>query len=58
VPRSEELRFTDMCGVRGLPWRRIGVVGGDALAVQDAFTVGLDELRAAYDATLPALFGG
>jgi phosphoribosylformylglycinamidine synthase subunit PurL len=58
VPRSEELRFTDMCGVRGLPWRRIGVVDGDALDIQDAFTVGLDELRAAYDATLPALFGG
>ena len=28
VPRSEELRFTDMCGARGLPATRIGVVDG------------------------------
>ncbi|KDA44140.1 phosphoribosylformylglycinamidine synthase subunit PurL [Frankia sp. BMG5.23] len=57
VPRAEELRFTDMCEVRGLPWRRVGVVDGDTLDVQDAFTVGLDELRAAHEGTLPALFG-
>ncbi len=56
VARSEELRFTDMCAARGLPWRRIGVVDGDTLEVQDAFTVGLDELRAAHSSTLPALF--
>jgi phosphoribosylformylglycinamidine synthase subunit PurL len=56
VPRSEELRFTDMCTVRGLPWRRVGVVDGDVLEVQDAFTVGLAELRDAHSSTLPALF--
>nr|WP_131784196.1 phosphoribosylformylglycinamidine synthase subunit PurL [Protofrankia symbiont of Coriaria ruscifolia] len=56
VSRSEELRFTDMCAARGLPWRRIGVVDGDTLEVQDAFTVSLDELRTAHSSTLPALF--
>ncbi|MGF7236521.1 MAG: phosphoribosylformylglycinamidine synthase subunit PurL [Frankia sp.] len=57
VPRSEELRFSDMCSARGLPWRRIGVVDGDILEIQDAFTVELTELRRAHEGTLPALFG-
>jgi len=33
VPRSEELRFTEMCGARGLPCTRIGVTDGTALEV-------------------------
>ncbi|AYF73321.1 phosphoribosylformylglycinamidine synthase subunit PurL [Nocardia yunnanensis] len=59
VPRSEETRFTKMCDARGLPWVRIGVVddGSDAVEVQGQFTVALDELRAAHEGTLPALFG-
>ncbi|GAC1324609.1 MAG: phosphoribosylformylglycinamidine synthase subunit PurL [Mycobacteriales bacterium] len=59
VPRSEELRFTDMCAARGLPCTRIGVVdrAGADLEVQGQFSVGLDELRAAYEGTLPRLFG-
>ncbi|GAA0237342.1 phosphoribosylformylglycinamidine synthase subunit PurL [Cryptosporangium japonicum] len=59
VPRTEELRFTDMCTMRGLPWNRIGVVDkvGGALEVQGQFTIPLDELRAAWTGTLPALFG-
>jgi len=57
VPRSEELRFTDMCSARGLPWARIGVVDGDALEVQDQFSVPLAELREAWSGTLPRLFG-
>ncbi|WP_086820275.1 phosphoribosylformylglycinamidine synthase subunit PurL [Allokutzneria sp. NRRL B-24872] len=58
VPRSEELRFTDMCTVRGLPWTKIGVVDPDAAAldIQDVATLGLDELRTAWESTLPALF--
>ncbi|MDI5971304.1 phosphoribosylformylglycinamidine synthase subunit PurL [Streptomyces sp. SL13] len=55
VPRSEELRFTDMCGARGLPATRIGVVDGDALDVQGEFTLPLTELLAAHEATLPAI---
>ncbi|MGI5338824.1 phosphoribosylformylglycinamidine synthase subunit PurL [Streptomyces sp. CA-181903] len=57
VPRSEELRFTDMCGARGLPATRIGVVDGDSLDVQGHFELPLAELREAHEATLPGLFG-
>jgi phosphoribosylformylglycinamidine synthase subunit PurL len=56
VPRSEEVRFTDMCSARGFPHQRVGVVTGDAIDVQDRFTIPLEELRAAWSATLPALF--
>ncbi|MEU7136685.1 phosphoribosylformylglycinamidine synthase subunit PurL [Streptomyces sp. NPDC046261] len=55
VPRSEELRFSDMCGARGLPATRIGVVDGEAIDIQGQFTLGLAELREAYEATIPAL---
>jgi phosphoribosylformylglycinamidine synthase subunit PurL len=58
VPRSEEVRFTDMCTARGFPHARIGVTDGrgeDAvLDVQGQFSVPLGELRAAWSATLPA----
>jgi phosphoribosylformylglycinamidine synthase len=57
VPRSEELRFTEMCNARSLPVTRIGVTDGDVLAVQDVLDAPLDELRIAYEATLPGLFG-
>jgi phosphoribosylformylglycinamidine synthase II len=57
VPRSEELRFTDMCRFRGLPVARIGVVDGDAVEVQGQFSLPLDELRRAHTHTFPALFG-
>ncbi|GAA2493241.1 phosphoribosylformylglycinamidine synthase subunit PurL [Streptomyces thermolineatus] len=55
VPRSEELRFTDMCGARGLPAARIGVVDGDALEVQGQFSIPLAELRQAHEALIPSL---
>ncbi|MFE0641072.1 phosphoribosylformylglycinamidine synthase subunit PurL [Streptomyces sp. NPDC058877] len=55
VPRSEELRFTDMCGARGLPATRIGVVDGDAVDVQGEFALSLAELREAHEATIPGL---
>jgi phosphoribosylformylglycinamidine synthase len=58
VPRSEELRFTEMCAARDYSCARIGVVVGDTLDVQDAFDIRLDELRAAFEGTLPRLFGG
>ncbi len=58
VPRSEEVRFTDMCTARGLPHARIGVVDllSPDVEVQDAFRIPLRELRAARSATFPALF--
>ncbi|WP_171168388.1 phosphoribosylformylglycinamidine synthase subunit PurL [Streptomyces sp. I05A-00742] len=56
VPRSEELRFTDMCGARGLPATRIGVIDGESLDVQGHFGLPLAEVREAHEATIPALF--
>ncbi|MFC3689520.1 phosphoribosylformylglycinamidine synthase subunit PurL [Aquipuribacter hungaricus] len=64
VPRSEEIRFTDVATARGLPHVRIGVTddagsdGGEAvLEIGRVGTLGLAELRAAHEGTLPALFG-
>lgn len=59
VPRTEELRFTEMCSARGLPWRKTGVVDpeADAVHIQDVADFGLDELREAWEGTLPTLFG-
>ncbi|WFB08677.1 phosphoribosylformylglycinamidine synthase subunit PurL [Streptomyces sp. LX-29] len=55
VPRSEEVRFTDMCGARGLPAARVGVIDGEALEVQGAFDIPLAELKEAHEATIPGL---
>ena len=65
VPRTEELRFTEMCTVRRQPWVKIGVVdAGDhgtpeeqALDIQGITRLSLAELRTAWEGTLPALFG-
>ncbi len=65
VPRTEELRFTEMCTVRRQPWVKIGVVDrGDTgapeeqlLDIQDVATFPLAELREAFEGTLPGLFG-
>ncbi|MDH4353547.1 MAG: phosphoribosylformylglycinamidine synthase subunit PurL [Actinomycetota bacterium] len=60
VPRSEEVRFRDMCTARHVPLTRIGVVGTAGptarLEVQGQFELPLEELRRASEATLPALF--
>jgi phosphoribosylformylglycinamidine synthase II len=68
VPRSEEMRFTEMCAARGVPAHRVGVVDSDlgvdagysdetqVLQFGDYFTVTLDRLREAHSGTLPALF--
>ncbi len=64
VPRSEEVRFTDVCTARGLVHARIGVVddadgpGGEQLVdVQGQFSIGLDELRTAWERPLRERFG-
>ncbi|WP_309123677.1 phosphoribosylformylglycinamidine synthase subunit PurL [Arthrobacter sp.] len=59
VPRSEEVRFNDMCTARNFPRIRIGVVDAenDALDVQGHFTLPLAELKEAHEATLPKHFG-
>jgi phosphoribosylformylglycinamidine synthase len=69
VPRSEELRFTEMCAARQLAAYRIGVVdsglgldaghpdGTQVLQVSGLFDVPLEELREAHERTLPAVLG-
>ncbi|SDT71716.1 phosphoribosylformylglycinamidine synthase subunit PurL [Jiangella sp. DSM 45060] len=57
VPRSEEVRFTDMCSARRFPHQRIGVVDdGGLLDVQGQFSVPVDELRTAHESTLSSAF--
>lgn len=58
VPRSEEVRFNDMCAARNFPRIRIGVVDAEnqALDVQGYFTLPLPELKEAHEATLPKHF--
>ncbi|WP_043423412.1 phosphoribosylformylglycinamidine synthase subunit PurL [Arthrobacter sp. 9MFCol3.1] len=59
VPRSEEIRFTDMCTARGFAHVRIGVVDaeGGTLEINGVETMNLDALREAHEATLPKYFG-
>ncbi|MFC6018899.1 phosphoribosylformylglycinamidine synthase subunit PurL [Plantactinospora solaniradicis] len=59
VPRGHEKAFTALCAERGVPWTLVGVTdtNGGELEVRDHFTIGLEELRAAFTSTLPSLFG-
>jgi len=66
VPRSEEVRFADLCSARSFPLLKIGVTTdapsaaddeGPALEIAGLFTVPLAEARAVSDATLPRYFG-
>ncbi len=57
VPRSEDERFSAMLAARGVPAVRVGVTDSElGLDIQGAFSVGLDELRTAWEATLPRHF--
>ncbi len=64
VPRSEEIRFTDVLSARGVPHARIGVTddaggtdGASALDVAGVGVITLAELAAAHQGTLPHHFG-
>ena len=56
VPRSEEVRFTDMLSARGFPGLRIGVTDGEALDIQGVGSFPVEELRTHRAETLPARF--
>ncbi|MCL2583784.1 MAG: phosphoribosylformylglycinamidine synthase subunit PurL [Streptosporangiales bacterium] len=56
VPGREE-EFASLCTAHGLPAAVLGTVTGDSLAVRDVFSVTLSDLRSAWEAPLPALFG-
>ncbi|WP_208085462.1 phosphoribosylformylglycinamidine synthase subunit PurL [Brevibacterium atlanticum] len=61
VPRSEEVRFKDMCTARRFPFVRIGMTdAGDpdpSLDIVDHFSIGLDELGRRHEGTLAERFG-
>lgn len=59
VPRSEEVRFTDMCTARGFTHTRIGVVDAASgkLEINGVEGLSLDALREAHEGTLPKYFG-
>jgi len=70
IPRSEEVRFTDLCTARGVPALRIGMTDdaaqdvpgeggasdGPGLVVEGLFTVTLAECAEVSGATLPRTF--
>ncbi|MEH6820411.1 phosphoribosylformylglycinamidine synthase subunit PurL [Dietzia psychralcaliphila] len=59
VPRGEEIRFQQMLTAQDIPHTRIAVTDPDSgtFEVQGQFTLTTEELRAAHEGTLPALFG-
>ena len=58
VAPEDESRFVSLCGTHGQPVTPLGVTegtgAGAALSVDGQFTLPLDEVRAAWSATLPA----
>jgi phosphoribosylformylglycinamidine synthase subunit PurL len=59
VGRGHRQAFESLVAEHDVPIAELGVVTaeGSDLAISDLFTVPLDELRAAWSATLPKLFG-
>ncbi len=56
VTPGREDEFAALCASHGVPATPLGETGGDTLTVEAAFEVPLDELRQAWESTLPALF--
>ena len=66
VPRSEEVRFADLCVARGVPALKLGQTAdvasdgegaGPAVEVEGLFAIPLAEAREVFEATLPRHFG-
>jgi phosphoribosylformylglycinamidine (FGAM) synthase-like enzyme len=53
VRPGDEARLATMCEAAGVPVRRLGVIGGDALEFENLFSIPLAELRQAHQVTLP-----
>jgi phosphoribosylformylglycinamidine synthase len=57
VAAGDEERLESACDAAGVPYERIGALGGAAIAVRCgelALELSLDDARAAYDGALPA----
>ncbi|HTY72158.1 MAG TPA: phosphoribosylformylglycinamidine synthase subunit PurL [Actinomycetes bacterium] len=57
VDPAGEPALAGLCARHGVPMRRLGRVEGRSLVVDGLFELGVDEVRAAWSATLPAIFG-
>ncbi|WP_397218320.1 phosphoribosylformylglycinamidine synthase subunit PurL [Nocardioides terrisoli] len=57
VARESVADFEALAADHGVPTSRLGTTGGADLRVEGQFAVPLDELRAAWTATLPAALG-
>ena len=58
VSNAHARRVAQLCTDHNVPWTRLGEVHAEpVLDIVDVATLGLDELRAAWEATLPTLFG-
>ncbi|HWC35399.1 MAG TPA: phosphoribosylformylglycinamidine synthase subunit PurL [Mycobacteriales bacterium] len=57
VVTSDLEALVDLAAAHGVPAAAIGETGGSSLTVDGEFSVELDELRARWEGTLPALFG-
>ena len=58
VGREDDVKFVGLCEARGIPVLRIGVTDASGeIEIQDVATFNLEEMRTAFKATLPALFG-
>ena len=57
LPTGSGTTLGGLCRAHGVPVTRIGTVGGDAVTVEGAFSIPLNELRTASTSTLPTIFG-
>lgn len=58
IGREDDVKFMGLCEARGIAVLRIGVTDDSGeIEIQDVSTFDLAEMRTAFKATLPALFG-
>ncbi len=57
VSRGHRQAFEALAAEHEMPITALGITGGDRFVVKDQFEVPLDELYAAWSATLPSIFG-
>ena len=53
LPASRSAELLELASEANVPVRRLGVTGGDALAVEGQFTLNLDEIRTTWQAPIP-----
>ena len=57
MPDDRVAEVESRASAYGVPVTRLGTTGGESLVLPGVLEVGIDELRAAHEGTLPALFG-